>query len=250
MKFLRILLTAFCFTTFGLGGLFIGSFIFPLILIFGDGRKQRFIFSNIIHISWKLFVYLMSACRLISVKMVNSEHLKSLKGKIVVANHPSLIDIVILISQIPNSICIVKGSLANNFFIKNIIKCVYILNNEDFEALSHKVDKALKENFNIIIFPEGTRTNFNNKEYKLHRGFAQLAIKSNAGIIPINIESTPHILGKNQKWYDIGVSVVKYTITSHNEITICKNDKISNHTQAKELVNCVKAKIFNAFSNN
>lgn len=249
MRYLRLLSAAFCFMIFGLGGLLIGNIVFPLILIFVNKKKRRRIFSDIIHKTWKLFVRLMCICRLISVDMVNSEHLGSLKGKIIAANHPSLIDIVILISKIPNSICIAKGALANNIFIKNIIKCVYIYNDEDFNALFNKVNEALKDDFNIIIFPEGTRTDFDSPGHKLHRGFAQLAIKSNAGIIPVNIESTPHILGKNQKRHDIGTSVVKYTITTYNEIVVCRNEKTSDHIQAKEIVDCVKLKIFNAFSN-
>ncbi len=250
MTYFRILSAAFCFTVFGIGGLLIGSLIFPLIILIFPKSRRRGIFLSLIHHSWTLFVWVMCFLKLIEVKVSDKKALCALEGKIIVANHPSLIDIVVLISLIPKSICIVKGKLAHNFFIKSIIKHAYILNSEDFNTLSRKVENAIKEGLNVIIFPEGTRTDFSIKEPKLHRGFAQLSLRLGVGIIPITIETTPHILGKNQKWYDIGKSTATYRIIAHDEITACKNDKISNHTQAKNLVERVKRKIFNDFLNN
>ena len=124
MRYIRSFFTVFCFAIFGIGGFLIGTVIFPLTLLIVPKKNQRYVLINTVHYSWKIFVFVMSFFRLIKVKVENKEKIKNLKGRVVVANHPSLIDIVLLISIVPNSVCIVKGKLANNFFIKHIIRRV------------------------------------------------------------------------------------------------------------------------------
>jgi 1-acyl-sn-glycerol-3-phosphate acyltransferase len=75
----------------------------------------------------------------------------------------------------------------------------------------------LKSNYNIIIFPEGTRT-VSGRKVHLHRGFAYLHLASKAPILPIHIENMPQILGKRQPWYDIGSRTSVYTLTLKDEI--------------------------------
>lgn len=246
MKVLRSLLAGFCFFVFGIGGFLIGAVFFPVLCLFLPKRLQYVLFPNIVHKSWRLFVWLMVACRLIKVNLTTFQDLQNLHGHIVVSNHPSLIDIVILISLIPNTICIVKGKLAHNFFMKFIIKRVYIVNNLGTTALLKACTAALKRGLNIIIFPEGTRTDFDNPQINLQRGFAHLSVKSGAPILPIRVDSEPHVLGKNQKWYDVGAVPSVYNITVFQSI-ICDRTDESEHTAAKNLTYCVKQKIFDDF---
>lgn len=245
IKYFRSLLTIFCFIIFGVGGFIIGSLIFPIVILFTPSHKQRYVLSNIVHFSWILFVNLMSFLKLIKINVVHENALRNLKGTIIVANHPSLIDIVILISLIPNSVCIVKGELARNIFIRSIIKRIYILNNlepSDFVTLATKI---LNDKLNIVIFPEGTRTDFSKTEYYLHRGFAQIAIKAKAPILPVKIKAVPLILGKNQKWYDVGEKTSYYTITPLRLIKINASVSSNTHILAKKYADIVKKEFFN-----
>ena len=82
----------------------------------------------------------------------------NLSGKIIVASHPTFIDIVILIGLIPNSTCLAKKDTLKNPLFRNIVKSIYIINDIDLDDFKTETDKFLKEGFNIIIFPTGTRT--------------------------------------------------------------------------------------------
>ena len=211
-RFIRSFLSGFCFSIFGIGGLIAGSLIAPFPLLLCNKHNQRRILSSTVHYLWKIFVWLMCSLKLIDVKIQNETKLKQLRGSIVVANHPSLIDVVILVSRIPHSICVVKGSLFQNFFIKFLIRHVYLSNAMQPEEFMKHAAECLNDGYNIIIFPEGTRT-VKNKQVHLHRGFAYLHIYSKHDIQPIHIKNTPHILGKGSKWYDVGKKTSVYKIT-------------------------------------
>lgn len=243
IRFLRSLLCAFCFCIFGFGGLLIGSAVFPIFLLIYNSQKQRKIFANTIHYSWRLFVWIMCALRLIKVNCPEHKRLKTLRGTIVIANHPSLIDVVILVSKIPNSVCIVKESLFKNMFVRKVIGKIYLSNtmNPD-EFIANGADILLK-GYNIIIFPEGTRT-IPNKAVHLHRGFAYLQIATGANILPIKITNNPQILGKTQKWWDIGTKTSVYNIVIKPAICFNNKNKTNKRIVAVDITERAKNLLF------
>lgn len=237
---IRSCLTLFCFGLFGIGGLIIGTVLFPLIILFTPIQKQRPVLSNVVRCSWLIFVKIMTFLRLIDVKIVGYK--KNIKGHIIVANHPTLLDVVLLISWIPNTVCVVKNGLLKNFFIKNIIQRVYLVN-DNLPDFLNKAQSILSQGLNIVIFPEGTRTD-NNTDRKWHRGFAQIALRAKAPVLPVHIECQPLILGKLQKWYDTTDRTAKYKIHFLSPIKQPFSSKSSLHNQAKILSELVYSKLF------
>ena len=245
MRFFRSCLAVFCFTLFGLGGLVVGLLLFPIFTLFVRSERKQIVLSRIVRGSWIFFVKVMTFLRLIKIEIEEKTDFKNIKGNIIVANHPTLIDVVLLISLVPNCICVVKNGLLKNPFIKNIIRGVYLVNDENPEDFLKKGADILSKGLNIVIFPEGTRTtDFSKTPEKLYRGFAQLAVRSNAPVLPVQINCNPLILGKNQKWYDVDKKTVLYTIEFLSPIkTTLKSDE-SFHHQAKVLSEKIKEKLF------
>ena len=243
IRFIRSFLCAFCFCIFGLGGLLIGSAIFPIILLVYKSEKQRKIFANSIHISWRFFVWLMCFLRLIKINCPNYKQLKSLRGTVVIANHPSLIDVVILVSRIPNSICVVKESLFRNLFVRKVIGKTYLSNTMKPDEFITNGTDILSKGYNIVIFPEGTRT-VPNRAIRLHRGFAYLQIATGANILPIKIINTPQILGKKQKWWDIGTKTSVYDIILKPFICLDTKKTSDKRSLAIDITEKAKAVLF------
>ena len=237
----KSVLSGFCFSVFGIGSLIVGLIVFPLIILFYPRKKQRQALVNTIRHVWSFFVALMEFCQLIKVEPL--EH-SDFRGKIIISNHPSLIDIVILISKIPNCICIVKSELNRNFFMKHIVRRVYLINDMDPDKLMDEVKSLLDEGFNLVVFPEGTRTTKPKEEIKLHRGVAHLAIHTNAEIIAFHIQNTPPILGKKQKWYQMGKTASIYKISKQKKINFQNIQNLSRHSAAKHLTEEIKNAIF------
>ena len=103
----RVVATGFCFAMFGLGGLFIRLVVYPLLLLFArDAERRKSAAQAVIHHSFRFFVGLMNFVGVISYEVRHLERLDR-KGLLILANHPSLIDVVFLISLIPRADCIV-----------------------------------------------------------------------------------------------------------------------------------------------
>jgi len=78
--------------------------------------------------------------------------------RVIVANHPSLLDALILTSRLPNAVCIMKGAVAHNLLLGAGSRLArYIVNDAPLPMLRHAV-RELQEGATLIIFPEGTRT--------------------------------------------------------------------------------------------
>lgn len=211
IRLLRTLLCCISFGIFGIGGLIVGLIIFPTILLLFRGERQRRILSATIHHTWGFFIRLLSIQRLISVQSPDYAKFHQLRGQIVIANHPSLLDVVIMVSMIPKSICVVKENLFHNFFIGRIVRRIYLSNSMSPDEFLSRGTQYLDEGYNIIIFPEGTRT-IPGRAVHFHRGFAYLQIASRHAITPVHIANHPRILGKDQPWYDIGACTSVYTL--------------------------------------
>lgn len=204
LVFARSVLTVLCFAGFGVGGFAIGVLLFPLAAVFGGKRAK----VKLLRASWIFFEFVMRSLGLIKVRRVNVN--PDRRGSVIVANHPTLIDIVLLIASYKNSVCVVKEALARNFFLRPIISQMLInLGSGGKEVVDDSV-KAIKEGYNVIIFPEGTRSDASN--LKIHTGAARIALKANCEILPVKIACEPLILGKTQKWYWCADRIVDFTL--------------------------------------
>ena len=130
------------------------------------------------------------------------EKLKTGKPKLILANHPTLLDVVLLISIIKHTNCVVKKTLFRDPFLGGVVKAAGYINNIGTEAIIDDCVKALKSGDNLIIFPEGTRT-VPKKELKFQRGAAHIAARSGADVVPVTITCDPPTLSKAHKWYHI-----------------------------------------------
>ena len=242
-RIIRSFLCMLCFFIFGAGALGLGGIVFPIMLIiYRDWSARRRILSKSIHVSWRFFVWLMIKMRLISIKC-DREKLKKISDRIIIANHPSLIDVVILIALIPKCVCVVKESLFHNVFVKKVIRHIYLSNDVSAEEFISRGSEFLNAGYNIVVFPEGTRT-VAGRRIRLHRGFAYLHISSGKPILPIHIENNPPILGKKQKWYDIGNKVSVYTLKFKDEINVQNIEGKSSRDKAIYVTNLASDAMF------
>ncbi len=237
MKFIRSFLVMAEMSIFGIGALFIGLVLFPVLALFLDENKRRKHYAEIIHKSWKFFIWVIEVTKVIGVRI--NGNLSDIRGKIVVASHPSLIDIILLIGQMPNSLCLAKKELLKNPIMRNIVKSLYIINDTDPEIFKKDAINALNDGYNIIIFPTGTRTQ-PGENIKIHKGAAQLAVMTGINIVPIKIETDYPFLIKNHSPLDAGEKTVNYNITVLPEINISEYNvenigeiKARNHISEK-----------------
>ena len=182
----RVLAKLFCFAFFGICSLILAILLFPIIHIITGFNERRFkIFvRKFNHQYFKIFVKIAEHLGAIRLTVENRDSLKNLRSKVVIANHPSLFDVVILFSLIPNANCIVKGELIQNKFISLIIKNLYIPNNIPFEDQLEMAKSSMDEGNNLIIFPEGTRSK-PGEPWEFKKGAARFALYAKREVVPI-----------------------------------------------------------------
>ncbi|USD38997.1 MULTISPECIES: 1-acyl-sn-glycerol-3-phosphate acyltransferase [Ferrimonas] len=202
----RILATGLSFAVFGLGGLIAGIGLFPLLSLLpgAPAQKQRRA-QRCVHWLFRFFVRFMELLWVTRVVIDQPQRLQQAKGMVIIANHPCLLDVVVLISAIPHTNCIVKQSLLRNPFMRWVIKAAgYIANDcpDDVVRLSRQ---KLQQGDNIIVFPEGTRTT-PGAPIKMQRGAARIVLGSRATVLPITLRCTPTTLTKGTPWYRVSPS--------------------------------------------
>ena len=79
-------------------------------------------------------------------------------GLLVLANHPTLIDVVCLISLLPNADCVVKRAVARNPFMRGPVRAAGYISNDDGAGLVDDCVAAVHAGGTLVIFPEGTRS--------------------------------------------------------------------------------------------
>ncbi|MGV8996664.1 MAG: lysophospholipid acyltransferase family protein [Parvibaculaceae bacterium] len=215
----RLIWTGFAFVFFGIGGLVLTLTAFPLInLLVRDRERRADLAQGLVYWAFRLHVRYMTLFGVVSTEMIGTEKFEQDKGVLFVSNHPSLLDVVFLISEMRRTQCIVKGAIFDNPFMRGSVTAAnYIRNDDDAEKLIEDCSRELAAGKNIVIFPEGSRS-VPGEPLKLQRGVANIAIRSGAPIRLITIECVPPSLMKGQKWYQIPPVRSHFTIRVHGLI--------------------------------
>ena len=209
----QLLTAAISYCLFGIGAVIVGVLFRILELIPGIARqrKQRWI-RSVIHCGCLTFIRLLKFFGLIQYQFKLSFNRPHNNGRVVVANHPSLIDVVLLFAAHKNVTCIVKGSLWKNIFTGAVVRLAGFIPNDSERALTLAVEK-LNRGEDVLIFPEGTRRD-NDEPIRFKRGAANIAVNAGVDILPILIKCYPSALKKDDKWYNIPDGGPTFTLVS------------------------------------
>ncbi|AEB56659.1 MULTISPECIES: lysophospholipid acyltransferase family protein [Pseudomonadaceae] len=190
------------FALFGVGGVLLRVLVFPVLgLLPGDVLQRRTRARAVVSWTFRVFVQFMFRTGVLTYEVEGAERLGR-PGQMVIANHPSLIDVVVLIAFIRDANCVVKQSLWENPCMRGPIRAAQYISNSGSMDMLDEAAGALQSGETLIIFPEGTRTvPGTNPEF--HRGAAAIAVRGASVVTPVVISVTPTTLTKAEPWYSI-----------------------------------------------
>lgn len=231
----RLIATGFCFFCFGLGGVILGTLVLPLFFLYPFGKDKKARFSRkAIQLGFRAFIELMRGSGVLRYHLSGFDQLNRQHGQLIIANHPSLIDVVFLIAFIDNASCIVKRALFKNpLVMASITSAAYIPNDEATTLLDACVN-CLNEGTNLIIFPEGTRTTPGINS-KLQRGAARVALRAGTPLQTVIISCNPSTLTKAEKWYNIPAKRPLFILRVSSRIDVIDFTKEQQPHAAREL---------------
>jgi 1-acyl-sn-glycerol-3-phosphate acyltransferase len=205
--------TGISFAVFGASALGLTLLVFPLCALAGGGaaRRQARV-QRSIHYAYRAFVKLMTGLGLIRTDWIGAEALRTPGPHLIVANHPTLIDIIQLISRLPQADCVIAAAhMQNPFLARAAAQAGYITNAQGAAVVDACVEK-LRSGRTVVLFPEGTRSaSIGMRSFR--RGAAHIALRASVPLVPVVISCVPRMLRKGQPWWDVPESRSRYTIT-------------------------------------
>lgn len=224
----RVVATAICFTLFGLGGLALRFVAFPLLwLLVRDPQQRRVRARALIRWAMAQFVRVLCALGIMTLEVHGAERLRR-RGALVLANHPTLIDVVILIALTRDADCVVKGTLSSNPFTRGPVEMAGFLRNSDGPGLVDEAIASVRAGSNLLIFPEGTRSR-PAAEMTLQRGAANIAVRGALDITPVVIQSSLPFLTKGTPWWQVPARRVHMRVEVREDIPIARFPAASTH---------------------
>ena len=198
----RMLMTGFCFALFGLGGLLLSLVWFNLLLIFSAIARHAADWRDaasppVFGCSRRSFAE--PACWITALTIWT---FCAPSAAAVIANHPSLLDYVILASVMNETDCLVKSALLRNPFVSGVIRAADYLINSEAETLLRASQQRLAQGDTLLIFPEGTRTRVG-EAITLQRGAANIAVRCNSSLRVVVIHCSERMLDKQSRWYNV-----------------------------------------------
>ena len=246
---LRAVRKIFVEVVFGTGSILIGIVVFPILRLFNHDQKSfKRAGHKFISLSLDFYIHLMSLVRISTYKINDLKALRQLRGCVIVANHPSILDVVYMFAFIRDANCIVKAGLKKSL-VSMIVRNLYILNNTDFEIMQKDCVQALHEGGNLVIFPEGTRTpRHGTNQYK--KGAARIALAAGANVQPVHIGGNDKYgLGKGESMLLVNPQErYKYEFTVLPQIQVSNYAGLSESIAAKRLTDDMRTAIENGSS--
>jgi 1-acyl-sn-glycerol-3-phosphate acyltransferase len=202
LYYVRLVTTGLSFLLFGVGGTLLGVLVVPILLaVPGGSAARRKRIRRMIRLAFRFFVGFMNQTGGISYSFVGAERLGR-AGQLIVANHPSLIDIVLLIGFTPDAGCVVKRAAWRNPAMVIVVSTAGYVPNEPTDLMIERATALLSAGESLIMFPEGTRT-VPDRAAHFHRGAASVALRAARVVTPVFISVEPPSLGKAMRWYQL-----------------------------------------------
>lgn len=215
----RVFATGLSFVCFGLGGLALRLLAFPLLtLLVREPQRRQRLARLLVHYSFRFFIGLMRVLGILTWEVRGAERLQR-QGLLILANHPSLLDVVFLIALVREADCVVRGGLARNAFTRGPIRAANYLTNDSGVDLVGDCIASVRAGGNLIMFPEGTRTP-RCGPVRLQRGAANIAVRGGFDITPVSIRCEPATLRKGEPWYRVPARPMHYTIEVREDLPV------------------------------
>jgi 1-acyl-sn-glycerol-3-phosphate acyltransferase len=217
-RLLHTALTASAFFFFFLVGTFLSYVVLPLSHLAGGSRPERARrCRRIVGRAWVLFHDYMRVVRLIQYDPRRAALALPPGPFVMVANHPTLVDVTALVSAHPDLTFVAKTAMFRSPLVGRVLRHCDHIESGDGTAFSGAavVDQALtrlRQGTPVLVFPEGTRS----PEHGLgdfRSGAFLVAAQAGVPIVPVLVTCEPPTLMRGQPWYAIPKRLAVMTLT-------------------------------------
>lgn len=181
---------------------FVGSLILQVVLIVlqvipAKGQAKRRFFRALMGLFLGSLTNIMANVRR---QYVNERNEDFKKPAVVIANHQSFIDILLMLQTSPNMVMVVKKWVYNSPVFGWAVRYAgYFYVNDGYENALPRLRKLVSEGCSIVVFPEGTRTEDGNLN-RFHKGAFYLSEQLQLDIVPIIFHGSDYAMPKGDSY--------------------------------------------------
>jgi 1-acyl-sn-glycerol-3-phosphate acyltransferase len=215
----RWIATALAFFCFGVGGVTFSLLLFPLMLAWPNGASSRRVATAIVHRYFRCFVIMLRAAGVMRLE-VKGEIGRVASGTLVVANHPTYLDVMVLLALIPSACCVVKSAHWRNPCFWGIVRAAGYVSNAGGASMVDACMQRLAAGYTVIVFPEGTRSPSRGALHPFARGFAHVALASKTErslaappVALVALDCDPPVFTKARRWYHVPPRPFRFEVT-------------------------------------
>jgi 1-acyl-sn-glycerol-3-phosphate acyltransferase len=121
-------------------------------------RWGRPLGRGVIMAAFRLYLGFLSLCCACRFDLTALDVLRREGPLVLVANHPSLLDVVLIASRFPNAVCIMKAALMDNVLLGAAARLARYIPNDAPLEMVRRARAELGDGAHLLLFPEGTRT--------------------------------------------------------------------------------------------
>jgi len=217
----RVTFTAAAFIGFWLGAAVLALTVLPLVTLW-HARASRTVRAAACQ-RWvqMTFTWLHDFMRVFTLLDFDPRRVTFVRpdrGFVVVANHPTLIDVVALASVFGRLSCVAKASLFRSPILGQILEACDYVNGGDGDPFAGAMVvtqgvERVKDGMPLLIFPEGTRSPTDGLG-SFKKGACEIACRAGAPVLPVLLRCTPSALERGRPWYDIPRRKALFTMTA------------------------------------
>ncbi len=208
---------AMIFTAFYLSGAVCGVVLLPLLSLTTRDPLTRIRRNQwLVAVGFRLTLDFLRWFRIFSFNSRKVDPRLPAHPVIVIANHPTTIDVVAVLSVYREATVVVKQKIWNDPFLRPLFRwCGHIAGGDGSMKsniqLLEQIKQRLAQGFSVVIFPEGTRSPPGGLDVMLKGAFA-VASTTHTDLLPVVITAEPPALHKGAPWHALPDRPVEYQL--------------------------------------
>lgn len=202
-RWLRAALTLFCFFMFFSSTVLLGGIMLPFALMLRGRLGDKKSLTRRLNSSTKMFSGFMRDTGLIAYWPPTLPKSFEGRGCLIIANHPSLIDVVLTLASMPELTCVARAGWYDTWLMGGMLRRTAFIPGPGFEgdsiedegAFLRRMEDAMRDGAKLLVFPEGTRSGATQLR-RFGRGAIEAAIRAEVPILPLFIDLSEEFLMK------------------------------------------------------
>src|SRR5450432_4103004 len=143
-------------------------------------------------------------------KIINPQHEDFRKPAVLIANHQSFLDILIMTMLYPKIVMLTNNWVWNSPFFGRLVRMAgYYPVARGIENSTGYLEQQVKDGYSIAVFPEGTRS-ADERIKRFHKGAFYIAEKLELDILPVLIHGTGYTMSKGDFLLKDGFITIKF----------------------------------------